>query len=1241
MFPTTNVMPSNSKSANFSDLPPSTSTQFRSIIKSLIKLEYYLLPCWLMLFGICLSAQSIEAVKDKIADTTISSQTFSFDDVLQLELNLDIPGNIRIVAIDNKDENKDTISVTLEKLILEHNPIFTKTFLDNISITGTKTDGILQLNALLPEETSKAISENQNQDDIKKRLQLNYVIKTPPDVSVQLNLKDGDVYIHRLRGKIEITNEIGNVHLDETLGNYQIEVKKGDIHGKILLTPGQNQIKTDNGSIDLTVLDELAVPLELTALGGTIGLLLPKNYPADVELESEKHLYIINLPSEIDNNFGIINGGGPLLRLTATDAISILPNPKLSSVPEDSIPSSSQEVASSEFVLPIYQTTLPPAIDGNLSETAWLDATALHAFQNPAGTETAENPTDVYLMWDTRYFYIGVRAHIQNTQIPRVSQTQHDSPIWEDESVEILLDMNPETLAYSHLIINPIGRLFDQWVSEEGFPDFRFAPNDVKREQIDDSVVRFKGDSSWNSDAIVATKIKANYWSLEIAIPRKLKEKKGVETWLLNVHRKSQVKLENGEELNPVVQRKYSYWLPIYDEKYPWWPHWKEGMGKLKLIAEQPTIPETYEISEKFIVAAVEIEGNKIIPTEVVLNEIPIMPENIFTNRQLSRLIAELENNDWFQEVQLKTVVMETEEQKHQSDNLPGNSLENADIGGGESRKIEELPNTEPLKVTVQISLTEAPIKFAEKINIKGNRSFPAKFIKDWLDIYPGYVAVANVNLKQRMINDFYVNRGFPFAKVTHEFVNDVLQYNINEGYLDEIRFTGNRRISRTELISALDIDTESVYFHSMGQAKINNLHKKLSQSNEAFKSVSDWQVQREGGKNILIVDIQEQSLINPGWFPIVGYNRVHGLVLGAGGTLASQYINEENLFGSVSLGVSSRTWNYHVGIENSFFKRFPLTLGVGLFKLTDNISGDLRLRPAEISLGDSFYGTSGDNYFQRDGQHFWIVNRFGQFSQLRLEFTLDNHDNLFKSTDWSYLNRSLVKLGNRRIDTGSLIIASLNYTFDTRDHKSSLDGAENLASQMILRSNELTRRGWRGNFGIEIAGGQLGGDFTYNVYKFELIRYNPLIGQHNFNIRIVGDFADAPLPRQRLLYLGGSKTLRGYSFNSLAGDKRILLNVEHRIADEIPIDTGTDAYLGWALSTFIDVGQVWQYDENPFSDFSVKEFKSAIGVGFTLFISPFGSPHPTSNVFEIAVPLTSDSSSRTLKIIWRLERMF
>ncbi len=1243
---------------NFADLYPHTSNRLNIIQHFLIKLKCLLLLFCFIFFGTCFSEQLIAAAENGTADPShftffreqtpdlplTSSQTFSYDDVYRLEINLDIPGNIKIIAIDSKKEDKDKISVTLEKRVREHNPhltVLTKTFLENISITDTKKDGTLQLNSLLPAEISKAVFENRSESDIKKHLHLSYVINTPPDVSVQLKVKDGDAYIHHIRGKIEITNEMGRVHLDETLGNYHVEVKQGSIHGKILLAPGQSEIKTYNGSIDLTILDDLAAPLDLTALEGNIGLLLPTNYFADVKLKSEKQHYIINLPAEIDDNEGVINGGGPLLRLTATNTISVLPNPRLRSRSNNSESTESEDTFPSELVQPIPLTSQSPIIDGNLSEKAWLNAAQLSAFQNPTGTETAENLTDIYLIWDAQNLYIGGRAHFANYRVPRVSQTQHDSPIWEDDSVEILLDMNPETDGYPHLIINPISGFFDQWVQKVGYPNFRFAPPDVPRETIDKSIEKFKADSSWNSDAKVATEINANFWSFEVAFPRSSPNKKDKNTWLLNVHRRAQGKLGSVEDFKRTVHREYSYWLPIYDEEYPWWPHWKEGMGTIKLVKDQPSTSETFEVSGNFKVTAVEIEGNKTIPSEVVLKRIPIAPGDTFTNEQLARLIAELENFDWFQEVQLKTTVLETDVVESPPISLSSSSLKDVESDSTEGSKSKKIPNTEPLQVTVKIVVTEAPVKFAREIRIKGNRSFPAQFIKNWFDLNSNYLSVASLKLKEQMIADFYVNRGFAFAEVTHEFVNDTLQYNINEGKLDEIRFTGIRRISHNELTSALDMNTKDVYFHSLGQSKINQLSKKLSKSNEAFKSIRDWRVQREGGKNILIVDIEEQPFIRPGWYPILSFNRVHGVVLGAGATLATHFTGEEQLFGSVSGGFSSNIWNYSFGIEKSFFRRFPLTMGIGLFKVTDSSSNAFRLLPYDSSLSASVYGTALDDYYQREGEQIWITQTFGTSSLLRLEFTQENHDNLFKSTDWSYFDRTRPKRGNARIDRGHLKIISLGYTFDTRDRKSTIKRPQYVGSHLLPWPNERTRRGWRGHVGVEMAGSYLGGEYTFNLYKLKLVRYTRLFGPHQLNFRLSGDFSDAPLPRQRLLYLGGTTTLRGYDFNTFAGDKRILLNIEYRFFEETRFNINTDAAFGWAFTTFLDTGQVWQFDENPLSDFSLSHLKTAIGVGVSFIISPPGDFQPLSTAIEIAYPINIESSLRTPKLIWRLERMF
>ena len=1192
------------------------------------------------------SDESIPEQEQVLILQATSAENFSSEDIYRIELNLDIPGDIEIIAMES-----EVIGVTLEKqtqATKTARDVLIRNYLEDISVIGTQTTGMLQLKVKLPKTDATAEKPNPFPDiadlhtTLQKQLQLKCTIKTPPDVSVKIQAKTGDIHLKYIRGKIEIAAETGNVKLDETLGNYNVTLKKGRIDGKILLTHGQNKLETQNGSIGLTILDTVAAPMDVTAQGGGIRLELPENYAADVELDSKKQQIVINLPTQIDNDTSLtlINDGGPLFRLKATDAISLLQ----SSPNDENTPSDVTSDPFEDSIQPVPETTQPPVVDGNLFEIVWQKAALLSPFQNADGTGDPQNPTETFLMWDAENLYIGVKAYLAESQLPHISQTQQDSPIWEDECIEILMDPNLETDIYYHLVINPIGAFFDQKVNVPSQPDFRFAPHDVQltldRKSMQTS---FNADSKWNSGAKVATQINTTFWSIEIALPREMLEKPSKSDlqdkpafenrWFFNIHRKTYSNAPNTEDLAPTTQREYSYWLPTYDSEYPWWPHAPHeyvdilsersapAMGVLGFVKASPAFSETFTSEEKFRVTAIEIEGNTSIETVVIQHYLPIQPEDVITGSQLSWLIAELRDHDWFQDVRLET------RQKQPPTGEPG-------IFPG---------------VSVHIKVTEAPVVLARKVKIDGNRSFPSQFIAEWFQLKPGYFAVDAARRKQQLIADFYSNRGYEFATVTQKLVNGTLEFSIDEGTLHEIRFTGNTRISRAELLSALNLKTEDIagkqssqtpdiYRHTLGRSKINSMGKKLRENSEHFKSVQNWRVQREGGKNIMIVEIEEQPIVQPGGFPIIQFNRVHGLMLGAGGTLATQFTGKEQVFGSISRGFSSKIWNYHAGIEKGFFKRQPLKLGGSFYKLTD-VSFNPYLHHGDATLGAAYYGFAFQDYYERWGSQGWITYAPTEWSYLRLEFTGEQHGNLSKSTDWSYLNRNLIKRGNARIDRGQLRNLALVFAFDTRDHRStSIQDFHTLFS-----ANERTRRGWRGQFAVEMTGQRFGGDYDFNFYRFEIARYTPLLKSHNLNVRIAGDFSDALLPRQRLLHLGGGNTLRGYDFNRFTGDSRLLLNVEYRFIKET-IHKDPDVVLGWTLSCFLDTGSIWWHGDAPFSDFETftTQLKTSIGVGCSVFIDPFGTLAPWSVGVEVAGPLDlSFSSLRNPKIILRLDRIF
>lgn len=1256
---------------------------FLGMIPASRAIRRYLYPFCLFVFALSLSIQHVDAADHEVAGEaplptanesankeqslivgTTSTETFNSEDVYRIELSMDVASNIDLIATESEN-----ITVLLEKQAPATNTeqdTLIRAYLDSIALTGGQNDGTLQLKVQLPGNAPEEQSnESSNIADLHatlyNRVHLKCTIKTPADVSVKLQAKAGKISLQRIRGKIEVTMGVGDVHLNETLGNYNISVATGDIDGKILLTRGQNKLATQNGSIGLLVLDPVAAPMDITAEGGSIRLQLPENYAADIEFESEKQQIVVNLPAQIDDETGltIVNDGGPLLQLKATDLISLLPSPPSDKdTLVDAEPNPFADVAQ-----PVPQIAQPPVIDGNLSEIAWQTAGALAPLQNPNGTEAPKNPTETFLMWDAENLYIGVKASVFDFYLLYLSQTQHNSPIWEDECIEILIDPNPKTDLYYHLVINPIGAYFDQRVDTPGEPNFRFAPRDVQR-TLDRTAMQtlFNADRAWNSEIEVATQINTTFWSLEIALPRKTLESPPKmdsqsdtsfeSQWLFNVHRKMHTR--NTKSLIPNTTREYSYWLPIYDDEHPWWPHspqeymgalsgrYGPAMGVLEFVTT-PLASEDFAPEAKLKVAAIEIKGNTKIPTEVIQKFLPVQPADIITIPQLSWLIAELRERDWFQDARLETQQVDVGEEPVSDQQETGMEDKKS---GREGTQTSRLPDFQP-SVNLHIRVTEAPVFFAQHIKIEGNRSFPSQFIADWFQLKSGYLAISIVKLKEQLIADFYSNRGYEFATVKYQFVEDVLEFNIDEGTLHEVRFTGNTRISEAELLSALDLkiggageqgsQTPDVYHHTLGQSKINRLSKELSENSEHFKSVRNWRVQREGGKNVMIIDIEEQPFARHGGFPIVQFNRVHGLMLGAGGTLATQLTGTEQVFGSISGGFSSKIWNYQIGFEQGFSKRQLLKLGGSFYKLTD-VSSNVYLHHGDATLSATYYGSALQDYYQRQGAQGWITYAPTQWSYLKLEFTAEQHDNLSKSTDWSYLNRNRLKRGNARIDRGQLRNLALVFGFDTRDHRS----ISTRHFHTRFSANERTRRGWRGQFAIEIAGQSFGGDYAFNFYRFEMARYTPLSGPHHLNIRVAGDFSDAPLPRQRLLHLGGGNTLRGHDFNVFAGDSRLLLNLEYRLIKET-ILSDQDVVLGWSLSCFLDTGSVWWYDEMPFSDFEdfMTRLKTSIGIGGSVFADPFATDSPWSLGVEVAEPLDSSFSLRSPIIILRLDRIF
>ena len=614
-----------------------------------------------------------------------SEQQVSYDDVYGLELTLPFAGSVELNATP-----KDNVTVKLEKHGTGANQEVVQTYLDAVQLEISTKDDILLLTPRLPDSSDSDVQLTR----------LNCFIETPPDLTLKIQTESGDIRVHGIRGNMALTTNVGNVHLDKAMGVYQVSAQEGRIYGKVLLTGGNNTFETQSGSIDLVVLDEIAANMILKTDDGAISLRLPESYPADLEIQIEKddpRAITIDLPVELETAYvgdivqGWINGGGPLIKMSASQGITILP---AQSVSTESETDDNEVEADDPYVeddLPppptvnVPRASVQPVIDGNLFEKVWARSVPLSPFSMADAATLPNEPTQAFLLWDEQYLYIGARIYDSQMKQVQITQTNPDSSVWLDDTFEILVDPNPATPTYHHLVINPIGTVFDQHI-EANYP---LDPN------VETAYKRI-AKPDWDSRAQVETQITPTFWSVEVALPRDALEPSSLKNWRFNLHRKIQ-----GDPTEPSSKpTEYSYWSPTYDELQPWWPHWSDRMGTIRLAETENSEPaQGFEFVEQFSLAGIEVEGNSDIPTSELLEKIPFQSGDIISVDELSWLSREFEALAWFSDVRIGT-----------SPDSSGSSSTTEQAIAEEETKAGSEPSPIPIfKVNLRIHVTETP----------------------------------------------------------------------------------------------------------------------------------------------------------------------------------------------------------------------------------------------------------------------------------------------------------------------------------------------------------------------------------------------------------------------------------------------------------------------------------------------------------------------------------------------------
>ena len=285
-------------------------------------------------------------------------------------------------------------------------------------------------------------------------------------------------------------------------------------------------------------------------------------------------------------------------------------------------------------------------------------------------------------------------------------------------------------------------------------------------------------------------------------------------------------------------------------------------------------------------------------------------------------------------------------------------------------------------------------------------------------------------------------------------------------------------------------------------------------------------------------------------------------------------------VYGSMSFSIHGNMPNYRLGGGVSFGDRSNLTYAVQLHRLTSVRDRDILLTESEQFLR-AFFRTDFQDYYVRQGgvmalqwQHASLKHTLG------LSLLLEGHESVQSLGDYTSVNWFSNGGGQQNfpLDNGVMHSLTLKYDFDTR---------ENTAVRYDLR-NRRNKNEWYNTFLVEHANSYTGSDYDFTRFVAHLRNYHP-IGENHLNTRLKVGLSTTPLPFQRKFVLGGTGTLRGYSFREFVGNHGFLFNLEymHNVTNK------------FFIVPFVDIGQAWENLE----DIKSRYPKINLGIGFQLGI--------------------------------------
>ena len=174
---------------------------------------------------------------------------------------------------------------------------------------------------------------------------------------------------------------------------------------------------------------------------------------------------------------------------SAVANVSIGDQVLLKDQPIDIAPSIHRQLSIMPPTVSCTSTQNTPKIDATLDDPTWRRKPDIAGFVCTIPDSPPSTPTIAWVTYDQQALYLALYCVEPNPAQMRISATEHDGRVWEDDSVEIFIDTNYDRKSFFQIIINPRGVTYDG-----------------------------KSDGPWDGDFESAATVTDKAWLLEAAI---------------------------------------------------------------------------------------------------------------------------------------------------------------------------------------------------------------------------------------------------------------------------------------------------------------------------------------------------------------------------------------------------------------------------------------------------------------------------------------------------------------------------------------------------------------------------------------------------------------------------------------------------------------------------------------------------------------------------------------------------